>query len=265
MSNQTTNYNLKKPVSTENYNVDDQNGNMDLIDQALTPTADPALVATGNGPGKLVQWLGWLTNRIKAITGKTNWWDAPATTLEAASTHAGTSASETVKAHVELATAAETTTGTDNTRAVHPAGLKVELDKKMNTAGGTFAGNVAHARNEVQQPKIKDYSEVVSTNAASTGTVSLNIANGNVFDITLTGNTIFTFDNPTSTGQACSLTLILRQGGTSRTVTWPASIKWSNDQVPDVSDINKTAILTFFTLDGGTRWYGFLSGNKLVT
>lgn len=41
-------------------------------------------------------------------------------------------ASETASGIVELATAAETTTGTDNTRAVHPAGLKVELDKKAN-------------------------------------------------------------------------------------------------------------------------------------
>ena len=40
--------------------------------------------------------------------------------------------SETVKGIVELATAAETTTGTSNTLAVHPAGLKVELDKKLN-------------------------------------------------------------------------------------------------------------------------------------
>lgn len=39
-------------------------------------------------------------------------------------------ATETAAGKVELATAAETTTGTDNTRAVHPAGLKVELDKK---------------------------------------------------------------------------------------------------------------------------------------
>jgi hypothetical protein len=41
-------------------------------------------------------------------------------------------ATETIKGIVELATAAETTTGTDNTRAVHPQGLKVELDKKEN-------------------------------------------------------------------------------------------------------------------------------------
>jgi len=46
------------------------------------------------------------------------------------------SASETAKGIVELATAAETTAGTDTTRAVHPAGLKVELDKlKAGIAG----------------------------------------------------------------------------------------------------------------------------------
>lgn len=45
-------------------------------------------------------------------------------------------ATESTAGKVELATAAETTTGSDNTRAVHPAGLKVELDKKSNTTHG---------------------------------------------------------------------------------------------------------------------------------
>lgn len=48
--------------------------------------------------------------------------------------------SESQTGIVELATAAETTTGTDTTRAVHPAGLKVELDKKANLASPTFTG-----------------------------------------------------------------------------------------------------------------------------
>ena len=51
-------------------------------------------------------------------------------------------ASETVAGIVELATATETTTGTDDTRAVHPAGLKVELDKKVDLAGDTMTGNL---------------------------------------------------------------------------------------------------------------------------
>lgn len=79
----TPNYNLKKPVPTDNFDVEDQNGNMDLIDAALAPTADPTQVPTGLS-GKLSQWVSWITNRIKAITGGSNWYDAPATTLQAA-------------------------------------------------------------------------------------------------------------------------------------------------------------------------------------
>lgn len=40
MANYTTNYNLKKPLGSENYNVADQNGNMDLIDAAMKANAD---------------------------------------------------------------------------------------------------------------------------------------------------------------------------------------------------------------------------------
>lgn len=43
---------------------------------------------------------------------------------------------------VELATDAEVTTGTDTTRAVTPAGAKVELDKKLALTGGTMTGDI---------------------------------------------------------------------------------------------------------------------------
>jgi len=43
-------------------------------------TSDPAQAPSGN-PGTLTQMLSWLANRIKAITGGTNWYDAPAYTL----------------------------------------------------------------------------------------------------------------------------------------------------------------------------------------
>lgn len=42
MANYTTNYNLKKPLGTENYNVEDQNGNMDIIDIKLKEIDDKA-------------------------------------------------------------------------------------------------------------------------------------------------------------------------------------------------------------------------------
>lgn len=48
-----------------------------------TRSADPAQAPTSNGPGTLTQWLNWITNRIKAITGNTNWYDAPVATIKA--------------------------------------------------------------------------------------------------------------------------------------------------------------------------------------
>ena len=49
----------------------------------------------------------------------------------------GTAATETAAGIVELATAAETEAGTDNTRAVHPAGLKATLDAHLTPGTST--------------------------------------------------------------------------------------------------------------------------------
>lgn len=53
------------------------------VDQAQTPTSST---------GTLRALLDWIVNRIKAIVGSTNWYDAPATTLAAAKTHADSTA-----------------------------------------------------------------------------------------------------------------------------------------------------------------------------
>ncbi|MGS0763703.1 hypothetical protein [Syntrophomonas curvata] len=104
MPNQTTNYGFIKPLDNETADIAVINQNMDAIDNRLkvvedkadaapgpdtisddalgARTADPTQVPTGNGPGKLGQWLSWLPNRIRAITGKPNWWDTPVKSLE---------------------------------------------------------------------------------------------------------------------------------------------------------------------------------------
>jgi hypothetical protein len=58
-------------------------GSGEVVDAYLgNRTADPALVPAGL-VGTLTQWFSWITNRIKAITGLTNWYDTPTTTLNA--------------------------------------------------------------------------------------------------------------------------------------------------------------------------------------
>jgi hypothetical protein len=78
------------------------------------------------------------------------------------------SASETAKGIVELATAAETTTGTSDTLAVHPKGLKVELDKKLNLAGGTMTGALV-ADNNTDYTTAQARNITLSTGDASGG------------------------------------------------------------------------------------------------
>ena len=100
----TTNYNLKKLQDNDNADLPSLCDNFNIIDEALTPAVDQATAPPAvNQKGKLAVVLGWIANRIKAITGKTNWWDAPAKTLQDLHTHitngGGTSA---VAGHVKL-------------------------------------------------------------------------------------------------------------------------------------------------------------------
>lgn len=107
--------------------------------------------------------------------------------------------------------------------------------------------------------------ETVSTNATATGAVTLNLANGNVFNLTLTGNVTFTFSGATS-GKACSFAAYIKQDTTgSRTVTWPASVKWAGGTAPTLSTAASSVdIVVFESLDGGTNWYGSLVGTAFA-
>jgi len=115
----------------------------------------------------------------------------------------------------------------------------------------------------LQKPVLKDYGEVVVT--ANSGTsYTIDLTQGNVFDITLTGNCSFTFSNPPVSGVAGSFTLILGQDGTgSRTATWPAAVKWPAATAPTLTTTaSYTDILCFTTVDGGTVWYGAVAAQN---
>ena len=115
------------------------------------------------------------------------------------------------------------------------------------------------------RPEIKDYSETKSAVSSAAGAATFDIEDGNIFTITLSENVTFTFSNPPASGKAGSLTMILTQDGTPRTVTWPGSVKWDSGTEPDVSTAGAIYVLTFITIDAGTAWYGFLSGSEMAT
>ena len=127
-------------------------------------------------------------------------------------------------------------------------------------AGGTLTGTLTMGDQIVLKPEIKDYSET-KTALSAAATVDIDLENGNVFTITPDQNTTFTFSNPSPTGKSCAFTLVWTQGGSDRTIAWPASVDWAGGSAPDVtSGSGKIDIYTFFTLDAGTIWYGFQGG-----
>jgi len=125
----------------------------------------------------------------------------------------------------------------------------------------TLSGVVSGNDQEVNRVKLKDYSETAVV--ANTGaTYTIDLENGNVFNLTLTDNCTYTFSNPPASGSAGAFTLIQNQDGTgSRTVTWPASVEWAGGSAPTItSTLSSTDVFTFITTDGGTTWYGFTGG-----
>lgn len=93
----------------------------------------------------------------------------------------------------------------------------------------------------------------------ATGTAyAIDLAAGNVHDVTLSSDCALTFTGATA-DVACSFTLLLRQDGTGgRAVTWPATLVWSGGTAPTLTTTAASVTaLAFFTVDGGTSWYGF--------
>lgn len=128
------------------------------------------------------------------------------------------------------------------------------------------SGAVTLNDNTLTRPELKDYAETKTSPSSSSGTLTLDLENGNVFEVTLTENVSTTnFSNPPASGKGGSFTLILKQDGTGgRTIAWPAAVDWAGGSSPTLTTTASAVdILTFCTVDAGTRWYGFLAGANM--
>jgi hypothetical protein len=103
-----------------------------------------------------------------------------------------------------------------------------------------------------------DYKEKVNTANSSTA-YTINLSDGTIQFITLTGNCTFTF--PT-VAAGKSFMLLLKQDGTgSRTVSWPAIVKWPGAVTPTITATANRLDKYVFTSDG-TNWYGSNAGQN---
>lgn len=100
--------------------------------------------------------------------------------------------------------------------------------------------------------------ELVTANTTTAYTVSL--ANGSIQYLTLTGNCTYTFPTPAA---GKSFTLIQKQDATgSRTVTWPASVKWPAGTAPTITATASKADKFIFTAIDSSSWLGSVAGQN---
>ena len=109
----------------------------------------------------------------------------------------------------------------------------------------------------------KGVSEEAVTVTQSSGTVTLDLAQGNFFEFTLTENvTGWTFSNLASSGTASSWIIkITQHASNAKTVAYPAAIKWAGgtDHVMSTAT-GSIDIVSMFTIDSGTAIYANIVG-----
>jgi hypothetical protein len=109
-------------------------------------------------------------------------------------------------------------------------------------------------------PTVTNYVETPYSANSSTA-ITLDLANGTVQIITLTGNCTYTF--PTATAGK-SFMLLQKQDATGgRSVTWPASVKWPGGTAPTITSTASKGDKFVFTADG-TYWWGSNAGQNYL-
>lgn len=97
------------------------------------------------------------------------------------------------------------------------------------------------------------YFDAGNSGAAKT----LDLTNGNVQKLTLTANCTITLTAPTSGAYRSMLLYVFQDATGSRTITWPAAVKWGTAGAPTLTTTaSKMDKILLDTVDGGTNWYG---------
>jgi hypothetical protein len=162
--------------------------------------------------------------------------------VDAAGTDNAPSASATVAGKVELATDAETLTGTDTARATTPANVKAVY---LGLAGGTMTGDIDAGGNDILNLGAvrEDVNTVASTGATETFTVGAG-------DYTMDQACVFSMPGSLTSGDLHTVEAIIRGAFTP---TFPAAVDWADATAPTYSS---PSLYVFQTVDAGTTWLG---------
>lgn len=135
----------------------------------------------------------------------------------------------------------------------------------ISSFGATFSNRLNLNSNTIYKPTLQYYNEPTLSPSISGNTLSLDLSLAQVFNVSLNaGISAFIVTNvPQTESRAIGFSLFLTADGTARAITWGSAVKWPSAIPPTLTTTNnKTDILSFTTLDGGTSWFGSVAGQN---
>lgn len=136
----------------------------------------------------------------------------------------------------------------------------LNTDKIENVVEDTtpqLGGNLDGQGNEVSDIQLDNYKEVIYSGGTTTGTITPDVANGNVQTITLTGNITFNAFANAETGQ--SMTVIIKQPSSGGPYTLTSTMKFAGGTKTLSTAADAIDIMS--VLYDGTTYYASLATN----
>ena len=144
-----------------------------------------------------------------------------------------------------------------NTTAMLATGTSGQVLTSQGSAAPIWSAISIPSNATLTNPTITNYTETAYTANSSTA-ITIDLANGTVQVVTLTGNCTITM--PTATAGK-SFTLLLKTGTGGFTVTWSAATRWPGGTAPTLTSTATKLDKFVFTSDG-TSWYGSNAGQN---
>jgi hypothetical protein len=144
------------------------------------------------------------------------------------------------------------TSGNLELQAAAAGGISNVVEDTTPQLGGTLDGQA----NTVQDVQLENYKETVYTGGSTTGTITPDVANGNVQSITLSGSITFNAFANAEAGQ--SMTLIIKQPTSGGPHTLTSTMAFATDNT--LSNTNSAVDIMTVLYDGSTYYASLATG-----